>query len=71
MSIQCSKCNSAMEEGFLLEIGDTLSSQKWVVDKPEKSLFMGLKLKGKAAYDVNTFRCRACGYLESYALEKQ
>lgn len=71
MSIQCSKCNSAMEEGFLLEIGDTLSAQKWVVDKPEKSLFMGLKLKGKAAYDVKTFRCSACGYLESYALEKQ
>jgi ribosomal protein L37E len=30
-----------------------------------------LNLKGKEVYDVTTFRCIACGYLDSYALNKQ
>ncbi len=73
MSYQCSKCNSDMEEGFLLEMGDgnNMSSQTWVAGKLEKSFLMGVKLKGKAVYDVKTFRCIACGYLDSYAVEKK
>jgi hypothetical protein len=73
MSYQCSKCKSDMEEGFLLEKGDggILSSETWVAGKPEKSLFFGVSLKGKAVYDIKTFRCIACGYLDSFALLKQ
>jgi ribosomal protein L37E len=73
MSYQCSKCNSDTEEGFLLDKGDGgfASSGDWVAGKPEKSFFSGVKLKGKVAYDVKTFRCIACGYLDSYALRKQ
>lgn len=69
MSHRCSKCDSDMEEGFLLEKGDlgVLSVEAWVMGKPEKSLFSGLSLKGKQVYDVKTFRCTGCGYLESYA----
>jgi hypothetical protein len=38
MPYQCSKCNSDMEEGFLLEKGDTvLSSQSWIAGIPEKA----------------------------------
>lgn len=72
MSHQCSKCNSDMEEGFLLEKGESpiLSSETWVTGKPVKSVFTGLSLKGKTVYDVVTFRCIACGYLDSYALKK-
>lgn len=71
MSYQCSKCNSDMEEGFLLEKADVLSSETWVAGKPDKSLFSGLSLKSKIVYDVKTFRCIAGGYLDSYALGKQ
>lgn len=72
MSHRCSKCNSDMEEGFLLEKGDgaLLSSETWVAGKPVKSLLSGLSLKGKMVYDVVTFRCSVCGYLESYALKE-
>lgn len=72
MSYQCSKCSSEMEEGFLLEKGDggVLSSQTWVTGKPEKSALFGVSLKGKAVYEVKTFRCMACGYLDSYAPSK-
>jgi hypothetical protein len=61
-----------MEEGFLLERGDggVLSSEAWVAGKPEKSFLHGVRLKDKAVYEVRTFRCLACGYLDSYALVK-
>jgi len=72
MPYQCNKCNSDMEEGFVLEIGDggMASSEVWVAGKPEKSLIAGVKLKGRSIYDVASFRCIACGYLDSYALSK-
>jgi hypothetical protein len=73
MSYQCSKCGSDMEEGLLLEKGDggVLSGETWVQGLPEKSWLSGLSLKGKLVYDVTTFRCIACGYLESYAFNQQ
>jgi hypothetical protein len=56
---QCPKCKSGMEEGFLLENGhyNALSSEK---------SFLGTD-KGKVTYRVQTYRCVACGYLESYS----
>jgi hypothetical protein len=73
MSYRCSKCNSDMEEGFLLEKGDAgvLSLQTWASGKPVKSWISGINLKDKTIYDVKTFRCIECGYLDSYALVKQ
>lgn len=62
-----------MKEGYLLEKGEgpVLSAETWVSGMPEKSWLAGLSLKGKVIYDVTTFRCIACGYLDSYALCKQ
>ena len=42
---------------------------QWVEGEPETSLWMGggLKLRGKDKLDITTYRCRRCGYLESYA----
>lgn len=73
MSYRCSKCNSDMEEGFVLEKGDSgsLSSETWVAGKLEPNILSGASLKGKAIYDIKTFRCTACGYLDSYALAKR
>jgi len=62
-----------MEEGFLLEKGDLgiSSPETWVGGKPDKRLISGVSLKGKTLYEVVTYRCIACGYLDSYALSKQ
>jgi hypothetical protein len=38
---------------------------------PEKNWLSGLSLKGKVVYDVTTFRCTACGFLDSYAFNKE
>ena len=64
----CVKCGGEMEEGFVLDNthGARLQSG-WVEGAPEPSFWTGLKLKGKEQIPITTFRCRRCGYLESYA----
>ena len=40
---------------------------KWIAGEAESSIWTGLKTRGKDKLDVTTYRCRRCGYLESYA----
>jgi phage FluMu protein Com len=68
MEIKCPKCGKEMEEGFIADYthGAVLVS-KWVEGEPEKSFWLGTKMRGKENMKVKTYRCRGCGYLESYA----
>jgi hypothetical protein len=57
-----------MIEGFIVDHthgGATVSA--WVEGEPEKSIWVGLKLGGRTPIDISTWRCRRCGFLESYA----
>jgi hypothetical protein len=57
-----------MERGFTVDEGyGTRSVPKWVAGGPVKSMWTGLKLRGKVRLEVATYRCKRCGYLESYA----
>jgi hypothetical protein len=57
-----------MEPGFVLdEAHGRFTVGKWIAGEPEKSIWTGLKTRGKDKLDVATYRCRRCGYLESYA----
>ena len=57
-----------MEPGFLVDEGyGTRSAPKWVEGEPKKSIWTGLKLRGRAKRETVSFRCKRCGYLESYA----
>lgn len=57
-----------MSEGFIVDKGYGSSEvAKWVDGPPEKSFWVGLKLGGKEKIEIVTWRCRKCGYLESYA----
>ena len=57
-----------MESGFIVDEGyGTKAVPKWVAGEPVKSIWTGLKLRGTTRLDVTTFRCKRCGYLESYA----
>ena len=59
-----------MDEGFISdESYGSVSPSKWVEGRPEKSVWTGTKTQGKRQVAVKTFRCPACGYLESYAKE--
>lgn len=60
-----------MEEGFLVDKGhsDAIGTQDWVEGKPVRSLWFGVKTKGKEKHPVKAFRCERCGYLEMYATD--
>ncbi len=60
-----------MERGFLTDRGDYSAKLlgMWVEGEPEESFWEGgFKTKGKENIVISTtYRCTACGYLESYA----
>ena len=66
---ECPRCRSNMSEGFVLDRGDhnQLAQQRWVEGEPVKSFWFGLKTDDREAFQVTTWRCDRCGYLESYA----
>jgi DNA-directed RNA polymerase subunit RPC12/RpoP len=67
--LSCPACGRRMERGFLLEKGDhnAMSATRWVEGAPERSFWTGLKLKGRRALPVTTYRCTSCGALASFA----
>ena len=65
-SLGCPRCSGSA--GYILDEGyGTRTVAKWVAVEPERSIWTGLKLRDKARHDVVTYRCKRCGYLESYA----
>ena len=57
-----------MERGFIIDEGyGKRTVPRWVLGEAEVSVWTGLKIRGKDKLDVTTYRCRRCGYLESYA----
>ncbi len=69
---KCPECGAQMQEGFLLDEGQgTRHEVYWVSGVPEKSVWVGTKLKGKEVWRTVAYRCRDCGYLKSYARQKK
>jgi hypothetical protein len=65
----CPKCNGEMLQGFIFESqGPSHMVSTWVEGAPEKKTFWGgAKVPADKCVPVGTFRCSACGFLESYA----
>jgi hypothetical protein len=56
-----------MEQGFLLdESYGQRKPGKWIEGAPDYWMW-NLKLRGKRQIEILSYRCRQCGYLESYA----
>jgi predicted nucleic-acid-binding Zn-ribbon protein len=65
----CPKCSTSMAEGFVVDVSHgTMAVTNWVEGAPEKNMWTGLKLSGKARSEIATWRCNRCGFLEQYAL---
>jgi len=65
--ITCPKCSQPMKEGYLPEMSQAHTGRtRWIPGPPEVG-FLGLNTRGKEILEVRTFRCAACGYIESYA----
>ena len=68
MMPECPKCSARMDEGFMMDqTQGGVRVGTWVSGQPEKSFWTGLKIRGRQLIQVRTYRCRACGFLESYA----
>lgn len=64
----CAKCGGGMDEGFVMDEGyGSRHAAHWVEGAPVRSLWTGLKLKGRTRLPVRSWRCRRCHYLEQYA----
>jgi Domain of unknown function (DUF6487) len=65
----CPKCRAKMEPGFVVDRGDygSVGASEWAEGPPEKSMWTGVKLRGKERRRIDTYRCAQCGYLEFYA----
>lgn len=67
----CPKCNRNMAEGFVIDRGhlNSVGNPQWTDGEFVRSFWTGGKI-GTMTIPVRTFRCTACGYLESYATEQ-
>jgi hypothetical protein len=72
----CPKCQGEMVQGFVADYahGNAILVSSWVEGPPVKSFLGGIKLRSfwsgakvREQIPIGTFRCAACGYLESYA----
>jgi ribosomal protein S27AE len=64
----CPKCQSSMQEGWVLDQthgGRAIAS--WVEGEPQKSIWVGVKLEGKQPIEIESWRCTRCGFIEQYA----
>ena len=60
-----------MEEGFIVDhTYGQMRPSDWVEGEPVKSFWTHTKIKDKDQFRVRTFRCVRCGFLESYATDK-
>ncbi len=64
----CPKCAGKMEQGFTVD--NTYGARgvsHWAGGHPEKSFWEGARSPEDTLIPIGTYRCRTCGYLESYA----
>ena len=65
--IKCSKCSGEMQEGLVVDLNYAgILQSMWVDDHAGKSVDPGA-VDGKRKLKTITYRCSACGYLDSYA----
>ena len=69
----CPKCDGDMEKGWILDSGHSSAFQScWVEGEPEPSLFAfmtgGKTVRGRLRRPIQSYRCKECGYLESYVV---
>jgi len=70
VSLICPKCQGTMVQGFIADfadMGQNANVSTWVEGPPHRSLFFGTKAPTDKRVPIGTYRCSACGYLESYA----
>jgi hypothetical protein len=64
----CPKCGETMQEGYLIDYSHgNAKVGRWVEGPPVAGILWEVDPTGSTEWKVATFRCRGCGFLESYA----
>ena len=64
----CPKCGDKMVQGFVVDNNHGgFHVASWIRGAPQRSFWWRTKVDRKNAIPIGTFRCSACGFLESYA----
>jgi hypothetical protein len=64
----CPKCQARMEEGYVVDsVHARWVVSTWIEGAPEKSRWTGLRVKRRRVLNTESWRCTACGFLETYA----
>lgn len=76
-AVMCPKCNSEMESGFLIDRSTYWVTYvgQWAKGDPQLPMWFGppdviRQPKARDLIPIRTFRCKSCGFLESYAREE-
>lgn len=66
----CPDCNRPMEEGFIIdETHGGRGIGSWVAGQAEKSIWTGIKMRGRRKIPILAMRCPRCGLLKLYVRE--
>jgi len=69
--LTCPKCKGSMEEGYVVDnTHNGFRQSRWMPGEPVASFWLGLKIDKSKLIPVTTFRCKGCGYLDSYAKDQ-
>ncbi|MEZ0244546.1 MAG: hypothetical protein ACAH11_14320 [Sphingomonas sp.] len=57
-----------MTQGLILDTNQSGAHavSSWIEGAPDRG-WLGLKLRGRTKYEILTWRCGRCGFLEGYA----
>lgn len=67
-SLECLRCRTRMEPGFVADGTESgYAQEKWSPGTPKVSRWTGLKVNKEETVPVITMRCPKCGGLESFA----
>ena len=64
----CPKCQARMEEGYIVD--ETYGGRQvstWIEGAPLRSFWTGVRRRGLREHMTQSWRCTACGFLETYA----
>jgi hypothetical protein len=64
----CPKCRTEMQEGFIPDRAQYhVFVNSWLAGRPELRFLGGIQFRRRDLRPIVTYRCPACGYLESFA----
>ena len=55
-----------MSVGWLAELGRGTQPTQWIEGEATPSMFTGTRIPKESMFEVTTYGCKDCGYLESY-----